>query len=389
MNATDLIFERKRIQASDILAWFTLIIAGAFKFVEPWFSFVDNRNTYFMMVLLVLTGLTVLFKIKSDRAFTNRVILLVISVCTLIIGDMGIAYSVCVAIIISYLPFKRAMSLFLIVGLVLLLFNIFCHFVFDFKVEANTISSTGVLRHSLGFDYPNTGPILFLLLVSGFVLVINKHKILWYTLLTILTLLLYCWTISRTFLISMILLLAAFIPVALLARTKKLYLLIPTLFIVFTIFSFMLGTIFDNAFFNRLLSGRPYYFMLYIKNNSIAYISGRFYTFDSTWYLDNLFLYLLYRVGLPVYILSFGGIYYLFYKAKRIYSTSFFTKLCLSFTLLMIASISENFLALDFNPAYIVLMLAFIQSKNNKTIYKFIDVLPTEKKEKLKELVFG
>lgn len=384
-----LIFEKKdSFKTIDLFSCLVLIIGGSFKFIEPFFYFIDNRNTYFMLVLLLLTSILVFVKQCNSRTFNLRISLLIISAILLVIGEMGIPYSICLGVVVSTLPIKKALKILLFCGLFLLFFDFLCFFLFDLNSQYFMISSSGEMRVALGFNHPNSVAFIYLILLSGFIMIIDKHKIFYYGLLSALALFIFHFTKSRTFIFSIALCLVAAIPTYFFAKSKKMYLIIPSVFIIFTIISIVLGTVFNIQVLNDLLSGRPYYYNLFIENGTVAWISGRFLVYPEDWYLDNLFLTLIYMVGMPVLIISIIGAFYLFFISKKVFPAAFFIKLSISFLLLMIASISESYLTSIYNPAYVVLIVALLKNSSFKEIYTIINKVPSVMREWIKILIY-
>lgn len=363
----------------NFLSLFTLLIAGAFKFIEPFFYFIDNRNTYFMIILLVLTGFNVIFNSTSKKDFNLKVSLLIVACALLVLGDMGLPYSICIAIVISTLPFKKALSIVLVTGLLLLIVDSCANIFFGFNSEYNFVGNSGDLRLSLGFSHPNTGPTYFIILFSGFILSINRHKALKYGALLLLSLFIFRFTISRSSILAIAITAILAIPIYFLAQSKRCYMLIPCIFPAFAIVSFLLGTIFNIQLTNDILSGRPYYYSLFIDNGSIAWITGRFITYPLDWYLDNLYLSLIYRISVIDFLLCAIGIFPLFKIAKQTMNSDLFFKLSLSFVLLMITSLTGDFLTTIYSPIYILLIVSLLKYENNKSFYCLIRTTDSKK----------
>ena len=348
----------------DIFTFFVLAFAGAFKFIEPFIYSIDNRNTYFMMILLVLTGLVSLLKSNGTKKLNYIIVALIIGCITLVMTDMGLAYSICVGVILSQVPMKKGLKVFLLAGLIFMFIDIFAGEVLGFNKEFFVVNDNGEIRHTLGFDHPNSLPTWYLILVAGFLIIIKKNKLLRFFLLGIVAFYIYSLTISRTFILSLIIMLIAYFPIKRISKSKKFYILIPLIFIFFTIGSFLLGTIFNTQSFNELLSGRPLYYNLYISNGTIAWVSGLFVSYPSDWWLDNYFLYLIYRTSAILFLCLSIGYIYLFIKAKTYCTKSTFFRVSLSFTLLMVGSVTGAFLIQTYNPTLIVLISVLISNKS-------------------------
>lgn len=355
----------------DIFTFFVLVFAGAFKFIEPFIYSIDNRNTYFVMILLVLTGLVSLLKSNGTKKLNYIIAALIISCISLVMTDMGLAYSICVGVILSQVPLKKGLKIFLFSGLIFMFVDIFAGEVLGYNNEYFLLRQDGSIRHTLAFNQPNILPSLYLVLVAGFLIIIKKNKLLRFFLLGILAFYIYSLTISRTFILALLVMLVAYFPIKRISKTKKFYILIPLTFILFTIFSFLLGTVFNIQRLNDLLSGRPYYYNLYISNGTIAWLSGFFMSYPDSWYLDNYFLYLIYRTSFIVFLFLSVGYVYIFIKAKSCYTPSTFFRISLSFVLLMIYSMTESFLALTYNPALIILIAMLITAKSSVKVLQY------------------
>ena len=112
------------------------------------------------------------------------------------------------------------------------------------------------------------------------------------------------------------------------------------------------------------MSGRPLYYNLYISNGTIAWVSGLFVSYPSDWWLDNYFLYLIYRASAILFLCLSIGYIYLFIKAKTYCTKSTFFRISLSFTLLMVGSVTGAFLIQTYNPTLIVLISVLISNKS-------------------------
>ena len=364
----------------DIFTFFVLAFAGAFKFIEPFIYSIDNRNTYFMMILLVLTGLVSLLKSNGTKRLNYIIVALIISCMSLVMTDMGLAYSICVGVILSQVPLKKGLKIFLFSGLIFMFIDIFAGEVLGYNNEYFLFGQDGSIRHTLAFSQPNILPSLYLVLVAGFLIIIKKNKLLRFFLLGIIAFYIYSLTISRTFILSLIILLIVYFPIKWISKTQRFYILIPFLFIFFTIGSFLLGTIFDIQLFNDILSGRPYYYHLYISNGTIAWISGYFVNYPVNWWLDNYFLHLIYRTSFVLFLFIFVGYIYMFIKAKTYFTQNTFFRIAISFILLMIGSVTGAFLVQTYNPALIVLIAILI---TKKTSFKVLQYRGNDNEKKL------
>ena len=374
-----------KIKKTEFAPTLILFLAGIFKFIEPFFYFIDNRNTFFMLLLVSLTLFLVLTRSFGTRYFDLKIILLFIACILLVVGDMGIPYSICVAISLSYLPLKKGLRILLISGLVFFALP----GLLGINSEYIQYRYDGSIRYNLGFEHPNTPPTLFLILFSGFILTIDKHKIIKYILLSVLAIFIYKLTDSRTFLISLIATAIIALPLYFLNRWKHFYKLMIASYLIFTILSFLIGTVFNTEFFNQILSGRPYYFNWYITNGGISWISERFINIPENMYLDNLFLAQIYMVGVPSFVTALGIIYFGFKTSRLVYTNEFFYKISLSYFLLLIGSLSESFLTIYFCPAYIVLISSLFYKKELSFLVKQNKLIGPDTLENLKRRLYA
>jgi len=352
--------QKRRILSIDWFVFFFLIFIASFKYLEPFLYWLDNRNTYFMIIVVFLTLIYSFLRKYHSRDFLLRIFLIIISCLFLVIGDLGIALSICVGTFLSCSELKRSFKLICIVGLALLLIDILCSTIFDFNSTYNYYEEDGTYRYSLSFSHPNTAPTLFLSLISLGILFIDNHKKIWFLIYLFYFLLIFSLTKSLTFLVSIALLIISTPFVFLFSKHKNTWFIFPLLFIVFTLFSFMLGTIFDIQFFNDLLSGRPYYFSLYIHSGKVSWISGRLNIFPDSWVLDNYFLSLIYITGVPIYIFLCITQFYFFKKIRYLCDSKTFTKICFAYLLLMFASLTGDFLRLALNPILVIFTSVFL-----------------------------
>ena len=187
-----------------------------------------------------------------------------------------------------------------------------------------------LLRHSLGYPYPNTTHTTLLILIILFFYLYRTETVKKLIIASLFAMLinvyLYIYTVSMTGLLSVTIYL--FVNFYLQVRKDRSHLeniLIGILFpftVVFSITGPLLakGEVFD--FMNKLLHKRYEYALYYLQTEKIMPFGSRFAPAPTRWYMiDNSFLYLFLQLGvvsfLIVFILYTTWIVYLLKKDKR------------------------------------------------------------------------
>lgn len=225
--------------------------------------------------------------------------------------------------------------------------------IIDTVTAGRFIDNETVYRNSLGFGNVNTPFIYFMGIVFGFYYFLRKKSlILFYILATLFAFYLFKETDCRTGMYIYLI----FVFVSLFYNekiNKKLKPLVPHLFLIFTIFSFLIAILFGGEVHNKineLLSNRPYFSNYYLENHLFINIFG--YEITGSYILDNYYLSLLVKSGL----ISYFTYFYIFKKGGKIISGDFKLVLILIFTFIygiLECNLYGNFI-------YIILLISII-----------------------------
>ncbi len=235
-----------------------------------------------------------------------------------------------------------------------------------------------VMRHSLGYPYPNTTHTTFLILVILFFYLVKneslKKQILYSIGATIISLYLYVYTVSLTGVISISIFLVVNLYLHIRDNRSKLEnILILLLFPVVVLFS-ILGPVLIKgeafAFMDSLLHSRYEYALYFLENESITPFGSYFGATPTSWYmLDNSFLYLFLQLGVVTFsvicVLYILWIRYIIRENKK-------SELAVMITFCFIG-MSDPFL---FNLSYKNLTFLFIGTWLFKALEKQVQHMP-------------
>ena len=184
-----------------------------------------------------------------------------------------------------------------------------------------------VLRHSLGYPYPNTAHTTLLILIIFFFYLFEykdaKSLIKASSFAMVINVLIYLYTVSLTGLISITIYLILNIYFCL--RSNKSYIekaIINLCFPIIVSFS-ILGPILAKGeafdFLNDLLHKRYEYALYYLQNEKITLLGSKFKVPPTNWYMiDNSFLYLFLQLGIiPFILIAALYILWIFYLVKE------------------------------------------------------------------------
>lgn len=248
-----------------------------------------------------------------------------------------------------------------------------------------------LLRHSLGYPYPNTTHTTLLILVIFFFYLYEAKSIRSLLKASVIAMLInlyvYIYTVSLTGLISITLYLI--INLYLQARTERSKLentLISLLFPIIVVFSIAgpllaKGSLF--TFMNKLLHKRYEYALYYLTTEKITPFGAYFKAPPTNWYmLDNSFLYLFLQLGIIPFILV-CALYILW--IKDLIRKNKKRELAIIITFCFIG-MSDPFL---FNLSFKNLTFVFLGVWLYETLKKFEDHLPALFKKEILILPFG
>ena len=344
-----------RIETPRWTAFRTFVFAFAviFKFIDPFLGFLPGRFVLYLGVLMVLSLFSLYASRPSQKAYLTFAFLYVLSVLLLVLGESGIPYSVFVAASIYKLGYRKCMRRAFWIGYFSLILTMVLSFVLGINSQYNNIAGSFLEnRYTLGFSSPNTPGTLIMLLFA--LSLCGKGKLDWKSLLlfAVTIFAVYLFTKSRTMIFTMALFLIFYLPACFLLKWKKSWVLFAMIPILFTLGSYLLGIFFMDGQINHLLSGRPNLFHYYIYNRSPVLVSVEDDPSLAGYYLDNLFLADIYRLTIVSLLVLFVLSFVAFSMMRKCCLKKTYQGIALAFFMLMIGSMSESFLATNFNAAY-------------------------------------
>lgn len=252
-----------------------------------------------------------------------------------------------------------------------------------------------LLRHSLGYPYPNTLHTTLLILVILIMYLYNadtiKKLIISSALMMVINIYIYCYSISLTGLISI----TAYLVINFYLQVRKMHygtkglcklerVLITIYYPAIVLFS-ILGPILATGdaftFMNKLLHNRYKYALYYLENEPITLLGKRFAPAPTNWYMiDNSFLYLFLQLGIIPFVIV--TIMYL-YMIHKLVKENKMSELAIMLTFCLIG-MSDPFL---FNLSFKNLTFIFIGYYLYKWTGSVINELPERFKFLQKEIL--
>lgn len=344
-----------------------LIIAVAFRYVALFYS-----NTYLnYLLIIVLFSLTILnilkVKLPKDKFFIMIVLLLLSVIIFIVYKEDNLFIYYVAALAFMNDTDDKVIRKFLVISIFCFILVLVAGKVGIVKVmEGNRYLDGEIIsRNSLGFGNINTPFIYYMGIMFGiyYLFANNKFKLLLlYIPTTLIAVYLFKETVCRTGFYMYLL----FIISSLLYNKKinnKISNLVPHMFLIFTIFSFLLaiiwGTTIDNPI-NNLLSNRPYFSYFYIKNNMIFSLLGT--DVVSYYVLDNYYLSLLVKSG----VVGYFSYLYIFEKGGNYIKNDY--RYSLIFILTLIYGISEC--GLYGNFIFLIFLKNIIRPSNGVKYYE-------------------
>lgn len=319
----------------DINKQLIIIIALSFRFVPIFYS--NSYLNYLLIIILFLLTILNILKLKLPREkFFTMVTLLLLSLLIFIVyreDNLFIYYVTALAflkdrdsiIIKKFLAISMMLFVLILVAGRLSIINV---------IEGGRyIDGETVVRNSLGFGNINSAFIYYLGIVFGIYYFLHKHKfklLLMYIPTTLVALYLYKETDCRTgFYIYLLFVIISLIYNKKLNNCFKI--VVPYLFVIFTVFSFLLAIMYGKTIgneVNSVLSSRPYFSYYYVKNFKFISLLGT--GVVGHYVLDNYYLSLLVKSGIVGYITYL----YIFAKGSKMIRDNYAYSLIILFTLI-------------------------------------------------------
>ncbi len=343
---------------------FVFAFAVLFKFIDPFLGFIPGRFTLYLGLLMILSLFSLSGARPSRKASLSFAFLYLLSLVLLVLGESGIPYCVFFAASIYRLGYRKSMRRAFWIGFAALLFTCFVCFAFGINAQYNTLHGSFLEnRYGLGFSSPNTPGTLVMLLLALYLCGYGRLDRRGIVLFSVTIATLYLFTKSRTMVFTFLLFALCYFPAIWLTKRKKGWLFFALLPILCTLASFLLGLCFSEGPVNHLLSGRPALFRYYIENRLPVLSSVEDDPSLAGYYLDNLFLVDIYRRTILALFFLFALSFLGFFVLARKVPSSLYRSIALSFLMLMIGSMSESFLATNFNASYVGLIYFLVLSR--------------------------
>lgn len=280
-----------------------------------------SKKRFIFDILISLIGLTI-YKVTN----TNTIFILVLF-----------------ALICKCIDFDSLVSYDFYIKLFLIFIVLICY-KFNLTLNDVFLTTDGVIRNTLGFAKPNTlGFYLFSLSVDLIYMNRFNKKYNYLILIFVFSLISGFVAISRTsqFLLMFLLLYPLFINKE--VKYKKFRLL----FIVFTIFSFLIPLLYEKNYLiinclNKFMTNRVYFSSIFISKYNIKILGQQVIAYHPLFgyelYIDNGYLRLLINYG----ILSYLFVYYLYMKSYKKASLSMEKSVMFILFSYLIYGLSEN-----------------------------------------------
>jgi hypothetical protein len=263
-----------------------------------------------VVVILFFQFLRILKNLKGNKVIIKSVVFLVFSIIsTIIYKDVNFLITFVLALTLINCDVKDFVKKFMISSSIMYIMTILLYFlgVLNDNYLIRTTSNGYIIRHSLGFTHPNSIFMFYIpIVLCAYLLENNKKK--FYVIFTILSLVLYKLSLSRTGIYCIILLFILDIFKKKI-NYKKIISWLPLMFFAASYFiAIKYGNSKSDAI-NVLFSNRPYLWNRIIENANMFTVFGS--NVLSDLYLDNFYLAMVYRCGLYstllyYFILIFG-----------------------------------------------------------------------------------
>ena len=302
-----------KITKLNIFEIFLVFLAIMFKYLIN--ISVSRKYLYLLLVFMILMIVILIFskRMTKNQLFRAFIILIIALIFTIYYEDVNFLISLILATLCINKKDDSYIKVFFYSSLILYLLTIFLNAmnIIPSHDMFRLADGTYKIRHSLGFTHPNEVFLYFLpIVLTGYYLYWDKR--LFRAIVLIASIVLYTYSFCRTGFVAVIILYI----IDFLSKKKDDFKLInkivPSLFIIFTLLSVIIAIKFGDNLTNpisSLLSGRPYYWNYYIKNNLLITFLGN--NRVEGFFLDSFYMYLLVQLGLA----GFAVYLYTYYKS--------------------------------------------------------------------------
>lgn len=311
-----------------------------------------------ILVILFFQFLRILKKLESKKIIVKMFIFLLFSAISVVIyKDANLLITFILALILMDCDIKDFIRKFMISSSIMYVITICLYFfgILNDNSLIRTTSDSYIIRHSLGFTHPNSVFMFYIpIVLSAYLLKNNRKK--FYIFFSLLSLILYKLSLSRTGIYCIIILFALDIFKEKINYKK----MIGWLPLIFFGISYLVAIKFGVSKMdgvNVLLSSRPYLWNQIIESSNMFTIFGSNALADL--HLDNFYLAMVYRCGLYLTLLYY---FILIYGIKNISDK----KVQVSILVFMVYGLAEsNTLIGSINFTLALLVYSIIENKFN------------------------
>lgn len=317
-------------------------------------------NTYILyttvIVILFFQFLRLLNNIKNNNILLKIFIFFILStISVLIYKDVNLLITYVLALTLINCDIKEFLKKFMISSSIMYIITLFLFFtgILNDNYLIRITTNGYLIRHSLGFTHPNSIFMYYIPIVLC-AYIINNNKIKFYSIFSILSLILYKLSLSRTGIYCIIILFILDIFKGKL-NYKKIISWLPLLFFCASYLLAIKIGISKNNDINILLSNRPYLWNKIIENGNIFTLFGS--NVSNELYLDNFYLAIIYRCGLFLSLLYY---FILIFGVKHINNN----KIIVAIFIFMIYGLAEsNTIIGSINFTLTLLLYSIIHNK--------------------------
>lgn len=332
---------------------------------------VSNLVLYPYLCGLLFLAFCVVFRKKVKHSELMKIMFLfLISVYFVVYyKDVNFLISFLLAIVCLDKENKSFIKIFMVSSIVLYILNI----VFNFMgiLPSNNLvryTESGVItRYDLGFGHPNEVFLFWLPILFSAYYLYGENKA-FYLITTLISLILFYLSNCRTGIVCALLLLALGWIQSFTGKLKN-FRFISIIFLMYSFISILIASKFGsniNDPINVALSYRPYYWNLYLDNNMLFSIFGH--NYNTVWYIDNFYLYLLIDLGITGFLLYF--ILY-FLSLKRLHLD--YKLVLIIFVFLTYGLFESNVIIGSIQFVFAIQLKSLIEDKKTRIILKNIE----------------
>lgn len=266
---------------------------------------IETQILYFLVLIISLLQLIRMFYVlKGTTIIIKTFVIFIFSAISVIVyKDVNLLITFILALTLINCDFKDFLKKFMVSSLIMYITTITLYFVgiLPDNYLIRVTSNGEIIRHSLGFSHPNSIFMYYIPIVLCAYLLDDKKKR-FYIIFSILSLILYLLSLSRSGIICIIILFVLDLFKNKI-NYKKIICWLPLLFFGASYFlAIKYGGTKDNVI-NVLLSNRPYLWNKIIESVDMFTFFGS--DMLNEVYLDNFYLAMMYRCGLYLMFLYY------------------------------------------------------------------------------------